>query len=624
VRLGEAIAAVRRVRAALATIIVVQGLLAGAAVGVLVASVRGGEVVAVAVGLLAAAGVVWRSRAVFSLEGAALWVEERDRALQYALVTAVDPRYRGHRAPAYEGALLRRAALRAIGSALGALVLAIGIRTLAITHRGMRFDRARAATAPGRERPVSRLTPLVAHVAPPAYSHVPGRDVREPTSIASLVGTMVTLRGPGDTAGLRASVGARALSVVADGDTHWQAAVSMPATATVVRLSDRGTDRLVVLSPIPDAPPTVELVAPARDSTMRAAHGTVPLVARASDDIGLADGYFEVIVSAGEEETGGVQGHTFTIARTSFHDVRSASLGGGLALDSLRLNPGDVVSIRAVARDGNTVSGPGVGTSDTRTLRVATKEEYDSIAVEGAPPPGADSSYMSQRLIVLATQDLLRRMGRRPPVARDTVVKFARRLGEREQRLKDKVYTLLYGGDQGGGEAMPVAERVLFDTAYHAMNDASMSLAIAEARGALPRELVALAALDSVRKMQHRLYLRGQPPTIVVNTARVRMTGTERPDAGPRTPAVPTDSVSRRLARQLAVIGRLPVVAIGDSLALMQVAAYGVSPALAAALGDAATATRGGQDPTPAMARARRMLAGPVRVDTGRTAWVSP
>ena len=46
---------------------------------------------------------------------------------------------------------------------------------------------------------------------------------------------------------------------------------------------------------------------------------------------------------------------------------------------------GNCLSIRAVARDGNTVGGPGIGTSETRTFRLAKAEEYQGVGVEGAP-----------------------------------------------------------------------------------------------------------------------------------------------------------------------------------------------------------------------------------------------
>lgn len=601
-------------RVALAGIVVARALLVGAAVGVLVAAAHQARIAAALAGGAVVAGMVWRSRRVWSIERVALWIEEHDPTLLYALVTAVDARYPSFGAPPYAGSLLRRAAVRALWPAMVALAAAVAVLRVWPDGRIAAFGRGR-----GQASMASRLAPLVARIMPPEYSHRPARDVRDPSSVADLVGSFVTLTGPGDTTGLRAMIGNRVLPVTAAGTGRWQLSAEMPATAVVIRLTDRGYDRSIVFSPIADAPPTVELVAPARDSTIRVAEGTIPLQARAADDIGLADGYFEVIVTAGEEESGGVRGRTVAIGRTSFANVRTGSLAGGLVLEGLRLTPGDVVSIRAIVRDGNTVNGPGVGTSDTRTFRLATKDEYDSTAVDREAVTVLDSTYMTQRMIVIETQALLTRMARRPSVARDTVKRVSARLAGRQEVLKAKVSQLLYGANDGGppGEAMPAVEHVLFDTAYHAMSDAALSLEIAAPREALPRELVALAALDSVRKLQRRLYLRGQPAPIVINVPRVRMTGTDQPDVGPLAPAVPTDTVSRRLAAELEAIGRGSLHGPGvlDSLAVMQAAAYGVSVPLAAALGDASRALTEGRDARSALAQARRIVSGAARVE---------
>jgi hypothetical protein len=623
----EVRSAVRRVQVALVSIVGGHAVLFGVAAGVLVGTF-GGVVVGWLIGIVVAGAVAWRSHGVGSLERAALWVEERDPRLQYALVTAVDPRYRGWSAPTYRGALLRRAAVRALGPAMLAVGVACGVRWVA-TARGYHVPvlserGARGAEAPQAARAAAnRLVPLVAHVAPPEYSHLQAREVAEPATIASLVGSAIVLRGRGDTTGILAQIGTRAVRVERDRG-GWRLAFTMPDKAALVRLRDGAHDRLVVLAPIPDAPPTVQLTAPVRDSVMREAHGVLPLEARASDDIGLESGEFEVIVTSGTEDEGGVHGKTLTVGHVAFGDVRTAPMAGGFLLDSL--HPGELVSIRAVVRDANTVSGPGVGTSETRTYRLATKEEYDSIAVEGAPPPGLDSSYMSQRMIVMKTQVLLKRMGGRRPVVRDTVVAVTGKLGSQEDKLKSKVSQILYGGDQRMGEAMSPVERVLFDTALASMTDASMSLAIAEAKEALPRELVALAVLDTIRMLQHRLYLRGQPPVLVVNVARVRLKGTSTPEAAGRPTEVADDSVRLRLVQEFGAIVRSqhpwserPGVA--DSLTVLQVDAIGVDPAVASALGDAVSALRARQDPAPSLARVRLQLGGRARADTAAGEW---
>src|SRR6185312_9900950 len=104
-------------------------------------------------------------------------------------------------------------------------------------------------------------------------------------------------------------------------------------------------------------------------------------------DFGIASAAFEYIVSSGEGETftfkSGVLGETQPNAKTS-------TISATLALEALGLKPGDVVDLRAVAHDANDVTGPGVGASDTRTIRIARPGEYDSVAVEPAAPADAE------------------------------------------------------------------------------------------------------------------------------------------------------------------------------------------------------------------------------------------
>ena len=105
---------------------------------------------------------------------------------------------------------------------------------------------------------------------------------------------------------------------------------------------------------------------PARDSVLRTPAGRIPLAAEVNDDFGIASAAFEYIVSSGEGETFKFRSGTLGAVRPG---QRRASIAASLSLESLGLKPGDVVHIRAVARDGNTVTGPGIGTSDTRASK---------------------------------------------------------------------------------------------------------------------------------------------------------------------------------------------------------------------------------------------------------------
>ena len=74
----------------------------------------------------------------------------------------------------------------------------------------------------------------------------------------------------------------------------------------------------------------------------------------------------------------------------------------------------DVLQLRAVARDANDVSGPGLGSSETRAIRVARAGEYDSVSVDPAPPGEPEGQVLSQRMLINLTEALERR---RPSLA---------------------------------------------------------------------------------------------------------------------------------------------------------------------------------------------------------------
>ena len=105
----------------------------------------------------------------------------------------------------------------------------------------------------------------------------------------------------------------------------------------------------MALEPRPDSVPVVRLLAPARDTVMRTARGALRLSAEAHDDIGLATAAFEYIVSSGEGESFKFKSGTLGTRRIdSEKDVKQDA---SLDLDAMSLKPGDMVHLRAVARD---------------------------------------------------------------------------------------------------------------------------------------------------------------------------------------------------------------------------------------------------------------------------------
>jgi len=483
-------------------------------------------------------------------------------------------------------------------------------------------------------------------VIPAAYRRQAREEIREPSDIRALVGSQVIIRGHGGPAGMSATVAATTahIGAVEDG---WEVTIPMPTTPALLRLEDGDTthpaggaapaprQRLLTLVPITDAPPTVELLEPVRDSVMRRGSGRLVFRARATDDIGLDDGYFEVIITAGDEDEGGVHGRTVAIARRSFGDVRFGALDGSVDLDSLGLVPGSVLSIRAVARDGNTVSGPGLGASETRTFRIARADEFDSVAVESAAPSRADSSALSERVVIMATTRLIARMTHPPPITGDSLRRASQRVADQQEAVRGAVTAVMTANDEMElpiADVLTAPERALLDSASYAMGEASAALTASALQRALPSERKALAMLDSARALARRLYLRSRPPRLLVDVGRVRLSGPDRPDPAPRTPGASADTLTARwLARIVEVNRNLSSpddtpsarstnarrAAAVDSLVVLRVEALASNARLAVALSGAIDAIRAGGDPALALGHVRALLALPSTAASG-------
>jgi hypothetical protein len=612
-------------------------------------------VVALTIGAI----VMWRrlrrsgalERGVVSV---ALWIESRFPALRYALVTAVDPSIatpvpdlERQAAEVRFEPYVRRAARRALTAPAIATVALAGVLLGMPGGVVARVVRPRSGDALDRmaTRAVANpLNTIVARVSPPAYSNLPNASLDDPASVQALVGSTVVVEGRTGADAVLAAVGERSVNA-AISRGRWSIALSMPPGALAVRFRAGAHERLLVLEPTVDSVPVVTLSLPARDSIYRRAEGTVRLSADVTDDLGLADGAFEYIVSSGGGET-----FTFKSGRLGalMFAARSGTLAAALSLDSLDLHPGDVIHLRAVARDRNDVTGPGVGFSETRTLRIARPDEYDSLAVEGAPPPEPERDALSQRMLLMLAQALEKR---RPSLARNVVLSESRAIAVEQTRLRKRLGELVFTrlGESGAeeGDALerrlerPVnpdsllaaadrattilsgasLERNEDETplvalnrplleAYNHMWNAGTELELGAPARAIPWMRKALDALQAARSAE-RIYLRGRARAVVVDIARVRLAGKDRGTPGTRTPRVPVDAArAARLARFDAMLGlaQAQPAAAADSLLLMRLELLGRDATAVRALEAAADALRRAGDATLPLLRARRTL----------------
>lgn len=615
-------------------------------------------------GLAAFAVSLWRYRRVTSRSAVALWIEERRPELGFALVTALEPSV--SQMPivpqiGLAGTALSRG-LRAVARPIAALLLTFVIlgalpqpvvRRVVTAQPGDVLDRPEVGASP--------LAAIVTTVQPPAYTGLPRQVIENPSLIAVLVGSDVTVEGAGSasevTAEHRVVDGSRPngelpragqrVPVTAAGG-RWNVAFVMPDSAVVLELSAGENRRVIAFDPVPDSLPAVSLVSPDRDTVLREARGRAELHADARDDFGLESLWFEVIVSSGEGESYAFR--SLIVGRVAVQAARSGVARAILPLDSLGLGPGDVVHLRAVARDGNSVSGPGVGVSETRAFRVARAGEYDTTAVVTLPPIEPDTSVLSQRMLIMLAESLV---ARRAELGRDAFVRESEAIGRDQARLRRRVGEIVFmrlgaeegehghgvapEGGRGGGELTPTEllaaaeaaaqgaagealdfhgdetpvvaiNRPLLE-AYNAMWDASGELNVGDPARALPHMYAALDAIQRARAAE-RIYLRGRPPSVVVDVDRVRLQG-KRDDARPIGESVaeghPASALPSRVERIIALaIAGDPGAA--DSALLLRADVLARHPVLAATLAEVSAALRGGSDATVALLRARRAV----------------
>lgn len=598
-------------------------------------------IIAVALGVAIAGVLLWRARHFVSTSRVALWIEERVPDLQYTLVTAME-----QTGSPFTDEMERAAALQDINSATRvalrrALFAVAGLVAAALllyasgsdVGRAGGFSRLGRLGGPSNMPVGSRLEGIQVVVTPPAYTGGRTSTLDDPSSIAALTGSGIAIRGKGLAAGLTASVSGPMR--ISGTDRSWTVSLLMPAKPAALALKDRNYERIIVLDPRTDAPPRIALTSPIRDTTLRKAQLVVHLNATVTDDIGLVAGHFEYLITSGSGEI--FTGRTITTPVVNFGGSRSGSISATLDLASLKLAEGDIVSMRAIAQDGNTLSGPGVATSDTRTIRIARAGEYDSLAVDAAAPPPLDTSIVSQRMLILMAEKLVREQ---PKLTRPELVRRSTEIGNLEDGIRTRIRDILSDGEespvqqQAGDQAATVEEMESPDQingtkdpdladAYKTLWEAVRSLKIAEPALALPPMRAALKALDRAR-LSNRLYLRGLPPKIIVDIQRVRLAGKEKGTPSARTPRSFADSarvrLSARLSAVLDLIEKQPARATTE-LSLMRVDALPSLPDFAAALGETTDAIRAGRDATLPLLRARRALDGPPEATPGLPQW---
>jgi hypothetical protein len=590
---------------------------------------------AMAAALGSAVFVLWRGRHTTSLARVALYLEERLPNLHFALATVVRPA--GRLSPAgveaLESAVARvdfRGAIRApVARALAVpgLVLAVGLLVLAAAPPAS-IERILQpvpeptppfAVVPVEEEPRgSRLSQIGVTIHPPAYARADSSVLESPSSVSALVGSRVIVRGSGvtgaDPDGLGATVaraggaagGGQPLAIAVDGD-GWSFTLTMPEAPGIVHMRDRLHQRMLVLDPVPDAPPVVHLIAPPRDTSFAKPEGILPIEARLADDIGLARAEIELLYTSGGGELWDTERRVLATAR--YRGDRTATLRTAIRLDTMQLNPGDVLHIRALAWDQNDVNGPGRGESETRTIRIIDPREFGDPNITAAAAAAIDTSIVSQRMLVMRAESLL---VARPRLESDEYADQSIRLGIRQGELRGRVETIvqeLENVDGVGFVGETPSSAALREVAEE-MRQAERELVIVQVPVALVHMRKALELLEALRDM-NRYYLRGLLTTTPVDVERVRLSGRDPASVGPRDARRRAEDLRAgildQLDRAIRLVEASPEMA-RDSLQLLFATTLTHADDVARLLDGAVVAMDRGDDPWPNLVAARRLL----------------
>ena len=262
-------------------------------------------VVAILSGIVVTAALCWRDRAALSLTRVALWIEEHFPSLEYTLVTAAGflmTVYRRGRPlrPRWSNARPSRRTLagRPLALVMAGVFIVLILPSERHVRRGWRspercsnWQARESADTAGRRGDAAAVQCGERSVA-----------IDEPSDIRALTGSVLTLRGRGNGAGVVARIGADSIVATTRAD-RWSITLRLPSRPAALRLADGNYDRLIAIEPIADEPPAVILTTPVHDSVLRVAKGRIGLSADVSDDFGIASASFEYIVSSGEGET---------------------------------------------------------------------------------------------------------------------------------------------------------------------------------------------------------------------------------------------------------------------------------------------------------------------------------
>ena len=368
------------------------------------------------------------------------------------------------------------------GVALSIAVLLVA-RPRTLEETITRLQEAASAALPGRS-----VSPVRVTLEPPAYTGRPAVTFENPPRLEALEGSVVRFAGND---GLRIRFGERPVEdrfVAGEGGYF---VIEQPGV--------QGT-QLLPLIVTRDSVPTVRVDAPGKDLLLGTGGSAIPLKFSASDDLALGALELRYTKVSGTGENFEFQEGRLPVALDRLSH-REWTGRGQLPLPELRLEPGDSLVYRVVARDRRP-GDAGEGTSDTYFVEIAGPGQ---IALEGVEmPPELERYALSQQMIVVKLERL---RARETSMARALVLEEAGTIAA-EQRAVRANFIFLMGGHVEDEEieaeqSHEIQEGRLENTARRDINTAighmtrvEQGLAAVSTAAALPPARLAVEALQ--------------------------------------------------------------------------------------------------------------------------------
>ena len=413
-------------------------------------------------------------------------------------------------------------------------------------------------------------------VTPPTYAGTPRQTIHDPSRVEVLAGSHVHVAiHARATKVIVETLRARDSVVAANGDTFGTDVIA--DADGYIAIEPRGANgatgarRLIGLSVVPDNSPRVRITAPGKDLFLHDAHRTLDLNVEAGDDIGLASlkVRYTKVTGSGERFTFTEGELPISVTRT---DARSWTARATWQLETLGLEPGDMVVYRAVATDRR----PGASPSESDSFIAEVLAPGGNAAPGFDVDPEQERYAVSQQMVILKTERLA---ARKPQMSPEEFANSSAEIAAEQRKVRAE-FVFMMGGEladasdvanmteineeaEASGEDDILAGhnanqgRLALVRAIRSMSRAATSLTTADLSGALPHERAALTQLE--RAFSHaRIILRALTERERLDLSR-RLTGVltdASRDARPRAEPQPEPRVTE-LRRALADIAAL-------------------------------------------------------------------